>query len=149
MIVSPLSNEANYAANAALADSLGISQNVIFVGPHKLDELPDYLAMASVTVVPRPECPGHPIKLLNYMMAARPIVCFAGAAKGVRHLHDAFIIPDHDWEKMGDAIVTLIRDPALAKTLGAQAQETVLNNFDWRILAKKVELIYAGLVAAN
>jgi glycosyltransferase involved in cell wall biosynthesis len=83
------------------------------------------------------------------MMAARPIVCFAGAAKGVRHLHDAFIIPDHDWEKMGDAIVTLIRDPALAKTLGAQAQETVLNNFDWRILAKKVELIYAGLVAAN
>jgi 1,2-diacylglycerol 3-alpha-glucosyltransferase len=149
MIVSPLSNEPNCAANVALANSLGISQNVIFVGPHTLDELPDYLAMASVTVVPRPECPGHPIKLLNYMMAARPIVCFAGAAKGVSHLYDAFIIPDHDWEKMGDAIVTLIRDPALAKRLGAQAQETVLNNFDWRILAKKVELIYAGLLAAN
>jgi 1,2-diacylglycerol 3-alpha-glucosyltransferase len=149
MIVSPLSNEPNYAANVALADSLGISQNVIFVSPHELDELPDYLAMASVAVVPRPECPGHPVKLLNYMMAARPIVCFAGAAKGVRHLHDAFIIPDHDWEKMGDAIITLLHDPALAKRLGTQAQETVLNDFDWRILAKKVELIYAGLVARN
>jgi 1,2-diacylglycerol 3-alpha-glucosyltransferase len=149
MVVSPLSNEPNYSANVELANSLGISQNVTFVGPHSLDELRDYLAMASVTVVPRPECPGHPIKLMNYMLAAKPIVCFAGAAKGVRHLYDAFIVPDHDWEKMGEAIVTVLRDPALAKNLGTQAQETVLNNFDWRILAKKVELIYAGLLAAN
>jgi len=149
MVVSPLSNEPNYAANVELAKSLGISQNVIFVGPHELDELRHYLAMASVTVVPRPECPGHPIKLMNYMMAAKPIVCFAGAAKGVEHLHDAFIVPDHDWEKMGEAIITLLRDPALAKRLGTNALETVLNNFDWRVLAKKVELVYAGLLAAN
>jgi glycosyltransferase involved in cell wall biosynthesis len=96
-----------------------------------------------------PKCPGHPIKVLNYMMAAKPIVCFAGAAKGVRHLHDAFIVPDHDWEKMGEAIVALLRDPALAKRLGTHARETVLNNFDLRILTKKVELIYVALVAAN
>jgi 1,2-diacylglycerol 3-alpha-glucosyltransferase len=149
MIVSPLANEPNYPANVELARSLGISQNVIFVGPHELEELPDYLAMASVTVVPRPECPGHPIKLMNYMMAAKPIVCFAGAAKGVRHLFDAFIVPDHDWEKMGEAIVTVLQDPALAKRLGRQAHETVLNNFDWKGLAKKVELVYADMLAAN
>jgi glycosyltransferase involved in cell wall biosynthesis len=149
MIVSPLANEPNYPANVELAKSLGISQNVIFVSAHELDELRDYLAMASVTVVPRPECPGHPIKLMNYMMAAKPTVCFAGAAKGVRHLYDAFIVPDHDWEKMGEAIVTVLRDPALAKRLGTQGHDTVLNNFDWRILAKKVELIYADMLAAN
>ena len=145
MIVSPLSDEPNYQTNVDLAKSLGISESVVFVGPHELQELPNYLAMAAVTVVPRPECPGHPIKLLNYMMSAKPIVCFAGSAKGVRHLHDALIVPDHDWKKMGEGIVTLIKDPTLAKTLGKNAQETVLNNFDWKILAKKVELIYAGL----
>jgi 1,2-diacylglycerol 3-alpha-glucosyltransferase len=145
MIVSPLRNEPNCQANVDLAKSLGISESVLFIGPHELKELPNYLAMASVTVVPRPECPGHPVKLLNYMMSAKPIVCFAGSAKGVRHLHDALIVPDHEWEKMGEAIVTLIKDPALAKMLGKNAQETVLNNFDWKILAKKVELIYAGL----
>ena len=141
-----MTNEPNYAANAALAKELGISDNVIFVGPHELADLPNFLAMASVTVVPRPECPGHPIKLLNYMMAARPIVCFQGSAKGVRHLHDALIVPNHDWEKMGDAIVTLLRDPALAKRLGTNARETVLSTFDWQVLAKKVEAIYADLV---
>jgi glycosyltransferase involved in cell wall biosynthesis len=139
MVVSPLSDEPNYPANVELAKSLDISESVIFVGPHELEELPNYLAMATVAVVPRPECHGHPIKLLNYMMAA--------AAKGVRHLYDAFLVPNHDWEKMGDAIVTLLRDPALAKRLAANAQETVLNNFDWRILAKKIEAIYAGLLS--
>jgi 1,2-diacylglycerol 3-alpha-glucosyltransferase len=149
MIVSPLADEPNYPVNAALADSLGISKNVVFVGPHELEELPDYLAMASVTVVPRPECPGHPIKLLNYMLAAKPIVCFQGSAKGVRHLHDALIVPDHDWEVMGKAILTLLRDPTLAEKLAANAHETVLNQFDWRILAKKVENIYLELQSAG
>jgi len=149
MIVSPLADEPDRVANVALAKSLGISESVIFVGPHRLDELPDYLGLATVTVVPRPECPGHPIKLLNYMMAAKPIVCFEASAKGVTHLHDAFIVPNHDWAAMGQAIVAIIREPALAKRLGANAQDTVLNNFDWRILAKRVELIYAGLDSAN
>jgi len=149
MIVSPLANEPNFPANLALAQSLGIADNVLFIGPHELEELPSYLALATVTVVPRPECPGHPVKLLNYMMAAKPIVCFAASAKGVTHLHDALIVPDHNWETMGKAILTILRDPVLAKRLGANAQETVLNNFDWRILAKKIEQIYAGLGSSN
>jgi glycosyltransferase involved in cell wall biosynthesis len=146
MVVSPITNEPNFPVNMELAKSLGISDNVIFIGPHELEELPDYLAMATVTVVPRPECHGHPIKLLNYMMAGKPIVCFAAAAKGVQHLHDALIVPNHDLQKMGEAILTLLRDPALAKRLGANARETVLNNFDWQILAKKIEAIYDGLL---
>jgi 1,2-diacylglycerol 3-alpha-glucosyltransferase len=145
MIISPLENETNYPANVELAKSLGISESVIFIGPHTLEDLPHYLALATVTVVPRPECPGHPVKLLNYMMAAKPTVCFAGGAKGVTHLHDAFIVPNHDWTAMGAAILTVLRDPVLAQRLGANARETVLNDFDWRILAKRVELIYAGL----
>lgn len=149
MIVSPLSDESNYPANVELARSLGISESVMFVGPHELAELPNYLAMATVTVVPRPECHGHPIKLLNYMVAAKPIVCFEAAAKGVRHLHDALLVPNHDWEKMGDAIVTLLQDRALAKRLAANAYETVLNNFDWQILAKKIETIYARLLSKH
>src|ERR1700678_840526 len=104
MIVSPLTNEPNYPANVELAKSLGIVDNVIFVGPHELSELPDYLAMATVAVIPRPECHGHPVKLLNYMMAAKPIVCFAAAAKGVQHLQEVFIVPNHDWQKLGEAI---------------------------------------------
>jgi glycosyltransferase involved in cell wall biosynthesis len=146
MIVTPLTDEPNFPANVQLARSLGISESVIFIGPHELADLPNYLAMATVTVIPRPECHGHPIKLLNYMMAAKPTVCFEAAAKGVSHLKEVFTVPNHDWEKMGEAIVTLLQDRALAKRLAASGHETVLNTFDWRILAKKIETIYATLL---
>jgi 1,2-diacylglycerol 3-alpha-glucosyltransferase len=149
MVLSPITGEPDLAANQALAKELGIAENVIFAGPHTLEDLPHYLAMATVTVVPRPECPGHPIKLLNYMMSAKPTVCFAGAAKGVRHLHDSLIVPDHDWQQMGASIVTLLRDPELRRKLGDNARETALQNFEWRSLCKKVEDIYAHLLGVE
>jgi glycosyltransferase involved in cell wall biosynthesis len=94
----------------------------------------------------RPECPGHPIKLLNYMLAGKPIVCFAGAAKGVRHLHDAFIVSDHDCDALGRGIITLLKDRALAAELGANARATVVAEFDWRQICRKIERIYDRLL---
>jgi glycosyltransferase involved in cell wall biosynthesis len=85
------------------------------------------------------------VKLLNYMLAGRPIVSFAGGAKGVRHLHDAYIVANHDCEALGEGIVTLLKDGALAAKLGANARATVLANFDWRQICAKIECIYDRL----
>jgi glycosyltransferase involved in cell wall biosynthesis len=114
-----------------------------------LKDLPSYLALADVAVVPRPECPGHPVKLLNYMLAARPIVSFVGGAKGVRHLHDAYIVPNRNTEALGQGIITLLNDRALAAKLGANARATVLANFDWRQICAKIESIYDKLLAVS
>jgi len=145
MMVSPLRKDLDLPANRNLAASLGISENVIWVEDQKLSELPDYLAMAAVAVLPRPDVPGHPIKLLNYMAAGRPIVCFAGAAKGVRHLHDSFLVPDHDWRQFGRAIVTLLRDRQLADRLGAEAKRTLARDFDLVQLCRNIEVVYESL----
>jgi glycosyltransferase involved in cell wall biosynthesis len=146
LIVSALISESDEREHKKLADELGISGAVLWIGPHSLEDLPSYLALASVTVVSRPDCPGHPIKLLNYMLAGKPIVCFAGAAKGVRHLHDAFIVPDHDCDALGLGIITLLKDRALAARLGANARTTVLANFDWRRICQRIEHIYDRLL---
>jgi 1,2-diacylglycerol 3-alpha-glucosyltransferase len=130
----------------AMVRDMGISDRVHWTGQFPLAELPDYLASASVAVMPRPECPGHPVKLLNYMGAGKAIVSFAGSAKGLRNGHDALIIPDHDWEKMGRSILSLLEDPATADKLGENARQTVIRHFDWEILARKIELIYEELI---
>jgi len=145
MVVSPLENEPDLPANQALARELGVE--VIWASPHALEELPDYLACADVTVVPRCDCPGHPIKLLNYMMAGKPTVCFAGAAKGVTHGVDAWIVPDHDWNALGEGMALLLRDCELAARLGANARRTVAERFDWRRLCLRVEEVYRGALA--
>src|SRR6266699_3344823 len=146
LMVSPLVSETHRREHKKLADQLGISDAIMWIAPHSLDDLASYLALASVTVISRPECPGHPVKLLNYMLAGRPIVCFEGAAKGLRHLHDAFIVPNHDCEALGKGIITLLEDRELAARLAANARATVLANFDWRIICQKIERIYDGLL---
>ena len=147
LIVSPLVSEAHEKEHRQLAAELGISRSIIWISPHTLEDLPSYLALADVCVVPRPECPGHPVKLLNYMLAGKPIVSFAGSAKGVRHLRDAFIISNHDCEALGRGIVTLLNNRMLAGELGARARATVLANFDWRQICVKIEGIYDRLLA--
>jgi len=148
LIVSPLVATTYEAEYKELADQLGISRSIIWIAPHALADLPSYLALADVTVVPRPECPGHPVKLLNYMLAGKPVVSFAGGAKGVRHLHDAFIVANHDYEALGRGIVTILQDRALAAELGANARVTVLADFDWRQICQKIERIYDRLLGA-
>jgi 1,2-diacylglycerol 3-alpha-glucosyltransferase len=149
LIVSPLVSEAHEKEHKQLAAELGISRSIIWIAPHSLEDLPSYLALADVTVVPRPECPGHPVKLLNYMLAGKPVVSFAGGAKGVRHLHDAFIVPNHDYAALAGGIVTLLEDRALAAELGASARATVLADFDWRQICRKIEHIYDRLLGAS
>ncbi len=149
LVVSPLVSESHEKEHRQLADELGISRSIIWISPHALQDLPSYLALADVTVVPRPECPGHPVKLLNYMLAGKPVVSFAGGAKGVRHLHDAFIVPNHDFEALGRGIVTLLNDRSLAAELGANARATVLAEFDWRQICRKIERIYDQLLGVS
>jgi 1,2-diacylglycerol 3-alpha-glucosyltransferase len=149
LVVSPLVSESHEQQHQQLARDLGISNSVVWIAPHTLADLPSYLALADVTVVPRPECPGHPVKLLNYMLAGKPTVSFAGGAKGVRHLHDAFIVPNHDYEALGGGIVTVLEDKKLAGELGANARATVLSEFDWRQICRKIERIYDHLLGAS
>jgi glycosyltransferase involved in cell wall biosynthesis len=146
MMVSALVSESHQREHKKLADQLGISEAIMWIAPHSLEDLPNYLALANVTVISRPECPGHPVKLLNYMLAGKPIVCFEGAAKGLRHLHDALIVRDHDCEALGNGIVTLLKNRELAVRLGENARATVLANFDWRIICQRIEGIYDGLL---
>jgi glycosyltransferase involved in cell wall biosynthesis len=147
-MVSPLVSAGDEREHKQLAQELGIADSVIWIAPHALADLPSYLALADVTVVPRPECPGHPVKLLNYMLAGKPVVCFSGSAKGVSHLHDAFIVPNHDYEALGRGISTVLKDPALAARLGTNGRGTVLSDFDWRTICRKIEGIYDRLLGA-
>jgi glycosyltransferase involved in cell wall biosynthesis len=145
MVVSPLEHDPDLPQNQSLAAELKVDSSVVWVEGHKLSELPDFLALAAVTVISRPNSPGHPVKLLNYMAAGKPIVCPAGAAKGVRHMHDAFLTRDHDWQHLAEGTITLLRDRVLAESLGSNARSTVTRDFDRDALCVPVEGMYQML----
>ncbi len=97
-------------------------------------------------MVPRPQCPGFPVKLLNYMAAGKPIVVFEGSAKGLQHLHSALVVPDHDWQALGHGMLTLLQDPALAHRLGHSARRWAHEHLAWPTLAAKIENVYYELL---
>jgi glycosyltransferase involved in cell wall biosynthesis len=89
------------------------------------------------------------LKLLNYLAAEKPVVCFDSTAKGVKHLHDVFTVPDHDVVAMGNAIVKLLREPKLAASLAKNGKNTILTRFDWEVLCTDIEAVYSRVMGAK
>ena len=132
-----------------MAARLGITENVLWMKDGHLQELPHCLASADIAVLPRPACPGHPVKLLNYMAAGKGIVAFKGSAKGLRHMYNGFLVEDHDWQGLGEGILTLLKEPQLAKRLGENAKACIQGNFDWSTLANGISVIYRRMTAVD
>ena len=132
---------ADFAPFRPLVDRLRIG-HALEILQDSFDALPERLAEASVALLPRPECPGIPQKLLNYMAAARGIVSFAGSAKLLRHEVTGLVVPNRDKEAFARAIVRLVDEPSLARSLGSAARAEVIDTATWDRAALNCERVY-------
>jgi glycosyltransferase involved in cell wall biosynthesis len=146
LLVANVATAADLHECRKMITALALEPHVTIVKHRSFTEIPLFLAAADVTVVPRPQCPGFPVKLLNYMAAGKPIVVFEGSAKGLQHLHSALVVPDHDWRALGYGMLTLLQDPALARTLGQNARRWAYEELAWPTLAGKIENVYYDLL---
>ena len=82
----------------------------------------------------------------QYMMAGKAIVCFHGSAELLSHEFNGLIVQNGNVEEMADSIVTLLQDAELRKRLGENARKTAKEKYDWDILYKQLEDVYAYLL---
>jgi glycosyltransferase involved in cell wall biosynthesis len=129
-----------------LCHHLGIQDKVLFAGSRSFTEIPNYLAAADIAVVSRINCPGIPQKLINYMAAKKAIVSFEGSAKLLTHGINGLVVRNGDIIQMSEAIVKLLKDAELRQKLGENAQNTMLDQYEWNILCKRIETIYAHVM---
>lgn len=146
VIAANVNNDAALNEYRAMVSELGIETNVRFINSVALAELPDYLDAATVAVVPRPSCPGYPIKLLNYMAASKPVVSFAGSAKALVHGYSGYVAPDHDVSDLASGITLLLSNSETATKLGERGRRSLEGVFDWETLARGVVDVYIQLV---
>jgi glycosyltransferase involved in cell wall biosynthesis len=125
---------------------LGI-KDAVEVIPDNFDELPTRLAGAAMAVLPRTQCDGIPQKLLNYMAAAKAIVCSAGAAKVMEHERTGLVVPNGDIDAFAKAILRVAANPTWAQELGRAAREHVAANYSWEQAAEGVERVYDTVVS--
>src|SRR5262245_18561966 len=139
LIVVTIPHAGHIARIKRQAEELGSAAHVIFTEPQPLDKVRDYLAAAAVAVVSRPQAPGFPIKLLNYMAAARPCVLFASSASdGLLHGRNVLLAAPDTGLALGEAIHELLRDAQLRQRLGHEGFSYVRAHHDRLIVAQQV-----------
>ncbi|WP_455389136.1 glycosyltransferase [Petrachloros mirabilis] len=107
-----------------LASRLGIRERVIFAG--RADDPTPYIKRFDVAVLCS-ESEGFSNSLVEYMQAARPIVCTdtGGNPELVQDGCNGYLVPVGDNKSLAARLARLLSDSALAHRLGEAARETV------------------------
>jgi glycosyltransferase involved in cell wall biosynthesis len=143
LLVVTIPSERHLAGIRRRVAELGISDNVVMTAPQSLEHVPDFLEACDLAVVPRPQSPGFPIKILNYMAAAKPCVLFASSAGGLTHRENAYLVAPDTADALAESIVELLRDAELRGLLGRNGLHFVRSTRDRRLTAQRVCAAYA------
>jgi glycosyltransferase involved in cell wall biosynthesis len=135
-----------FSSYQALADSLGLSEN-LSLEDIKLNELPAMLVHADVLLNPRTRCTVIPQKLLNYIAAGRPVVSFSGSAKIVTDRVDGLIVENGNVQAFAAAMLELVNNPVLGKTLAAAGLRSMQVRYSWRSAARKTLTVYSDTLS--
>ncbi|HEY6454162.1 MAG TPA: glycosyltransferase, partial [Steroidobacteraceae bacterium] len=119
-----------------------LNGNIRIVPRQPRTQMPLYMELADVLLLPRVGCQNVPLKLYDYMAAGKPIV--ATRQPGSNHLlneHRAFLC-DATAESLADAIARARSHPAQAAWIASQAMRYAEQHFGWRGFVEFVRHIY-------
>jgi glycosyltransferase involved in cell wall biosynthesis len=124
----------------------GVTANFELRGWVSEDEKLRLLHRADVVAAPS-RYEGFGIPLIEAMAAARPLVTTDVPACNeiVRHGYNGLITPYDDGEALGNAILRLLDDRALAQALGAQGRTDAFAHYGAARLAADLEALYLHL----
>lgn len=144
-----LATESSFEPYARQAAELKISDRIDVETPPPPHALGALLARATVLVNPRAECPGYPLKLLNYMAAGRGIVSFRASARDLTHGVDAWLIDEPSAAALAEGLHLMLAEPRRAAALGAAARRRVVDNLTWSRIVANLETVYRRVAAVG
>ncbi|HEX6960690.1 MAG TPA: glycosyltransferase family 4 protein [Lacipirellula sp.] len=146
LILANVPNAKHEAAIRDEAERLGIGSRVILNTPCDMEKGLRLLSICDVAVVPRPQAPGFPIKLLNYMAAQRACVMYASSVSGLSHGEHVWLAGEDTSDALGAAITRVLRDSALRTRIAAGGYYFVRNRHDRRAVAAHLGQAYCRLL---
>jgi glycosyltransferase involved in cell wall biosynthesis len=103
------------------------------------DELAAFVRACDVCVAPIFSGSGTRVKILEYFGAAKPVVATAKAAEGIAVKHNETVIIAESAQEHVAGILSLLRNPVLADTLGSRALELVKVKYAWKSIMQEFE----------
>ena len=123
------------------ATSLGIAEHIRFLG-YVTDRVGLYHALDALMMTSDFE--GTPMTLLEAMASGLPVVASAvdGIAEVCTHGKQALLVPSGDLGRFQDFLRCIIDGKVLRQNLGDEGRRSVLESYDIRGIARRVEGVY-------
>ena len=155
LIVGGHAAEPDLSRVQQLAADLGIGGRVEFTGLVAPSDVPAQLARATMLVLPNPESAisthfTSPLKLFEYMAAARPIIAsdLPAIREVLRDGENALLVEPGTPPAIAAAMQRLIDDPLLAGRLAATASADAAA-YTWPRRAERLETLLAEVAGAT
>jgi glycosyltransferase involved in cell wall biosynthesis len=113
-------------------------------------DVPDvapYLNRSGVMAVPLRIGGGSRLKILESLAAGLPVVSTTIGCEGLAFRAGKDLVVVDDVDDMAAALVHSIREPSAAAAMARNARELIEQRYDWSILARKLEGIWAETAA--
>lgn len=113
------------------AKTLGVSDFVHFTGPIKYPTLAQYFKACDLFVLPS-NYEGMARVLIEAAAAAKPIVAtkVSGSSAIVKNNLTGYLVPINRPQPLAKALEKILRNPALAQTMGKEARKIAAKRFD-------------------
>jgi glycosyltransferase involved in cell wall biosynthesis len=132
-----------------LSKELGVNEHLLLPGAISWDEVPRYMDMCDVFVVPsikdhKGNINGLPNVLLEAMASGKPIVAskIGGIPDVIDHERNGLLVNEKDPKELADAINCLLASPSLRRSLGSAAKEKAKHELNLEHIAKTTIEIY-------
>jgi glycosyltransferase involved in cell wall biosynthesis len=136
-----------YPALQALVDELGISNHVVFTGYVSDIELLNLYDRCTLFALPSVH-EGFPTVLSEALACEKPVVTARGSAVSeVVDEENGFLVDDpFSAEELANAILILLRNPALRDGLGKEGRRTIVEWFSRDIRKQKLKSLFGALI---
>ncbi|MBU2028357.1 glycosyltransferase family 4 protein [Patescibacteria group bacterium] len=127
----------------------GLEKNIRIIHPLNYFALPEILQASDIAIDPKDGSVNQASgKILQYMGAGLPIVCF-DKSNNRRYLEEgAYYVPEFSAAELAKGIIELAGHPEKAREMGRKNKERA-KNFSWNISAEKLDQIYKKLTIKN
>lgn len=140
-----------FAEGQALAQRLGTSSHVLFVGEVPHERAPEYLAACDVFVLPTLRQEGLPFALLEAMASEKPVLVsrIGGVTSAVHDGVNGLLVRAGDPAALAEGLVRLLTDRELARRLARSARDTVLRAFSTEHMVRGTADVFERVVKAR
>lgn len=129
-----------------MAIDRNIEDRVIFPGSIPYDDIPNYIDLMDICVVPGSNEYRSPIKLFEYMSMGKAVIApkYKAIESIIEDGKDGMLFEPENGNSLEKILEELVSDSKKRKALGKKAREKVVKNHTWLGNARKVVEIYEG-----